>query len=103
MTEDEKVFLPLYVRPALSPVVILGWLCFLVALITVYTWLVVQINDGYYEGVENSRCHIIWKKEANPNVLHGWEWVGVSRHLEVLTDERDDIHNWREVAADCKE
>ena len=58
MTEDEKVFLPLYVRPALSPVVIIGWLCALAAAITVYTWLVVQCNDSHYEGVVNSRCHI---------------------------------------------
>jgi len=103
MTEDEKVFLPLYLRPKLSPVVIIGWLCFLVALITVYTWLVVQINDDYYEGVENSRCHVIYKKVPDLRSVTGESYEEVSRHLEVLTDERDNIHNWREVAADCKE
>jgi len=102
MTEDEKVFLPLYVRPSLSPVVIIGWLCFLAALITVYTWFVVQCNDSHYEGVTNSRCHIIYMR--NPDQSDPMNrWIEKSRHLEVLTDERDNIHNWREVAADCKE
>jgi hypothetical protein len=103
MTEDEKVFLPLYVRPSLSPVVIIGWLCALAAAITVYTWFVVQFNDSHYEGVVNSRCHIKHKYIKNENPRLSGEWVEVERHLEVLTDERDDIHNWREVAADCKE
>jgi hypothetical protein len=102
MTEDEKVFLPLYVRPSLSPVVVLGWIWALIAAIVVYTWLVIQINDDYYEGVTNSRCHIIWKRIKDESV-NGSHMEEVSRHLEVLTDERDDIHNWREVAADCKE
>jgi hypothetical protein len=103
MAENEPEFFPLYVRPALSPVVILGWIWALIAAIVVYTWLVVQINDDYYEGVSDSRCHIKHKYIKNENPRLGGEWVEVERHLEILTDERDDVHNWREVASDCKE
>lgn len=104
MTEPtEPEFFPLYVRPALSPVVVIGWICALLAAITVYTWLVVQCNDSHYEGVVNSRCHILYKKVVNPNNIHGYDWIEDSRHLEILTDEQGDVQNWRQVEADCQE
>lgn len=100
MTENE--FFPVYVRPALAPVVIIGWLCALAAAITVYTWLVIQCNDSHYEGVTNSRCHIIYErvKEQATGFTYDKE---VSRHLEILTDEQGNVQNWRQVEADCQE
>jgi hypothetical protein len=107
MTENETEFFPLYVRPALSPVVIIGWLCALAAAITAYTWLVVQCNDSHYEGVTNSRCHIIYERV---NELNGQGQASgftydkeISRHLEILTDEQGNVQNWRQVEADCQE
>jgi len=99
----KPLFFPLYARPALSPAVAIGWLCALAMFITVYTWLVVQINDMYYQGVMNSRCHIIYTRVNNVGYMDGFYLKEVGRHLEVLTDERDGIHNWREVQADCNE
>jgi hypothetical protein len=103
MTGEGPIFLPMYARPDLRPVAIIGWVCALISAITVYTWIVVQINDGHYEGVSNSRCHIVKEYLPDDSAMAGKSWQEVSRHLEVLTDERDDVHSWHEIAADCAE
>lgn len=100
---QEPVFLPMYVRPDLRPVAVIGWICALIAAITVYTWVVIQINDTYYEGVSNSRCHTVYEKVKNVHSLGGYDWIEKSRHIEVLTDERDNVHNWRQVEGDCRD
>jgi hypothetical protein len=107
MTDEGPIFLPMYTRTDLRPVAVIGWICALIALITVYTWIVVQLNDAYYAGVTNSRCHIIYERVPELNgrgqaTAFSYD-KEVSRHLEVLTDERDNVHNWQKIEADCKE
>jgi hypothetical protein len=91
MTENETEFFPLYVRPSLSPVVIIGWLCALAAAITVYTWFVVQFNDARYEGVIETDCQMVWDEKASKYV----------RQLVVVTDEREDIQQRIVLHVDC--
>jgi hypothetical protein len=88
---QEPVFLPMYVRPDLRPVAIIGWVCALAAAITVYTWFVVQFNDARYEGVIETDCQMVWDEKASKYV----------RQLVIVTDEREDIQRRIVLDVDC--
>jgi hypothetical protein len=88
---QEPVFLPMYVRPDLRPVAIIGWVCALAAAITVYTWFVVQFNDAHYEGVVETDCQMVWDEKTSQYV----------RQLVIVTDEREDIQRRIVLDVDC--
>lgn len=88
---QDPVFLPMYVRPDLRPVAIIGWVCALAAAITVYTWFVVQFNDAHYEGVVETDCQMVWDEKTSQYV----------RQLVIVTDEREDIQRRIVLDVDC--
>jgi hypothetical protein len=88
---QEPIFLPMYVRPDLRPVAIIGWVCALAAAITVYTWFMVQFNDAHYEGVVETDCQMVWDEKTSQYV----------RQLVIVTDEREDIQRRIVLDVDC--